>query len=155
MVPVNYLAVFFAAVLSMALGYAWYGPLFGKPWMKLMGITKESMKGMKGSDMQKLYGMQFVGSLVMAFVLSHVLVFASKYLGESGVSAGLQTGFWNWLGFVAPVTLGSVLWEGKSWKLWLLNNGYYLVTLMAMGTVLAVWNNVFLTSKLQAHIVML
>lgn len=35
--------------------------------------------------------------------------------------------------------LGAVLWEGKSWALWLLMNAYYLVVLPAMGTILAVW----------------
>jgi hypothetical protein len=139
MVPVNYLAILAAAVLSMALGAMWYGPLFGKPWMMLMGVSRENMKGMKPNDMMKLYGIQFVGSLVMAFVLSHALVFASTYLQTSGVSSGLQTGFWNWAGFVAPVTLGSVLWEGKSWKLWALNNSYYLVSLIAMGVLLSLW----------------
>ncbi len=139
MVPVNYVAILVAAMLSMALGYAWYGPLFGKPWMKLVGMSKESMKGIKPNEMTKLYGIQFVGSLLMAFVLSHALVFASAYLGTNGVSAGIQTGFWNWLGFVAPVTVGSVLWEGKSWKLWCLNNSYYLVSLLAMGVLLSLW----------------
>lgn len=139
MVPVNYLAIVVAAVLSMVIGSVWFGPLFGKPWMKLMGMSKESMKDMKPQAMMKLYGIQFVGSLFMAFVLAHSLVFAKAYLGESGISAGLQTGFWNWAGFVAPVTLTSVLWEGKSWKLWLLNNGYYLVLLCSMGVLLALW----------------
>lgn len=139
MVPVNYLAVVGAAVLSMFLGFLWYGPLFGKPWMKLMGWTKESMKGMKSSDMSKMYGLQFIGSLVMAFVLAHALIFAAAYLHESGISAGLQTGFWNWLGFIAPVTVGGVLWERMPWKLWLLNNSYYLVSLCAMGVLLALW----------------
>lgn len=139
MVPINYLAVLGAAILSMIIGYLWYGPLFGKSWMKLMGLTKESMTGMKSNEMAKLYGIQAVGSLFMAFVLSHALIFAAAYLNESGISAGLQTGFWNWLGFVAPVTVGSVLWERKSWKLWALNNAYYLVTLCAMGILLALW----------------
>src|SRR5258706_5014894 len=139
MVPVNYLAVLVAALLSMVLGSLWYGPVFGKPWMKMVGMSKGCMKDMKPGDMGKLYGIQFVGSLFMAFILAHALVFASAYLGESGVSAGLQTGFWNWLGFVAPVTLTSVLWEGKSWKLWLLNNGYYLTLLCMMGVLLALW----------------
>ena len=139
MVPVNYVAVLAAAILSMIIGSLWFGPLFGKQWMKLMNFKKQDMKGMKSSDMAKLYGVQFVGSLFMAFVLSHALVFAATYLRESGVSAGLQTGFWNWIGFIAPVTVGSVLWEGKSWKSWLFNNAYYLVSLCAMGMLLAVW----------------
>ncbi len=104
-----------------------------------MGMTKESMKGFKNSDMAKLYGIQLLGSLVMAFVLAHTIVFAMAFLGSTGISAGLQTGFWNWLGFVAPTTLASVLWEGKSWKLYALNNAYYLVLLSVMGVLLALW----------------
>ena len=144
-VPINYLAVIVSTIASMALGFVWYGPLFGKQWAGLMGWTKESMMDMnahlkdRGLSMNKIYAIQAVGSLIMAFVLSHALVFASTYLHESGVSAGLQTGFWNWLGFVAPVTIGVVLWEGKPWKLWFLLSGYWLVNLLVMGVILALW----------------
>jgi len=41
----------------------------------------------------------------MSYVLAHELIFASVYLKVSGVSAGLMCGFFNWLGFIAPVTL--------------------------------------------------
>lgn len=34
---------------------------------------------------------------------------------------------------------GVVLWEGKSWKLWFLNNAYHLVVLTVMGVILALW----------------
>ncbi len=138
-VPINYLAVVGAAMVSMFVGYVWYGPLFGKLWMKEMGMSKDKMDKAMKNGMGKSYGLMFVGSLVMSFVLAHATVFASSYLKVEGVSAGLMSGLWNWLGFIAPVTLGSVLWEGKSMKLWMLNNGYYLVTLLAMGTLLAVW----------------
>ena len=138
-VPVNYTAVLSAAIASMVIGFLWYGPIFGRMWMKLSGITADKMNAAKQKGMGKSYAMMFVGSLVMAYVLQHALFFASTYLGAYGASAGLVAGFWNWIGFVAPVTLGTVLWEGKPWKLWLLNNGYYLVTLSVMGIILAVW----------------
>jgi hypothetical protein len=32
---VNFLAILAAAVANLLLGFLWYGPLFGKPWMKL------------------------------------------------------------------------------------------------------------------------
>lgn len=89
--------------------------------------------------MQKLYALAFVGALVMSYVLAHSLVFASNYTGTYGISAGLMVGFWSWLGFIAPVTLGSVLWENKSWKLWAFNNAYQLVNLFIIGVILALW----------------
>ena len=141
-VYVNYLAVLIAAIANMALGFLWYGPLFGKTWMALMGMTKEQMEAGKAkmkSEGWKIYGLAFIGSLVMAYVLSHSLTFASSYLQMTGLQAGLMVGFWSWLGFVAPVTLGTVLWEGKPWKLWILINGYYLVALLIMGSILVYW----------------
>ena len=86
-----------------------------------------------------LYGIQAVGALLMAFVMSHAFIFASTYLQTSGIAAGLQAGFWNWLGFIAPVTVGMVLWEGKPWKLWMIVAGYWLVTMCTMGVILALW----------------
>jgi hypothetical protein len=138
-VPINYLAVVVAAIANMVIGFVWYGPLFGKTWMKLSGSTPEKIDSAKASGMGKTYLLAFVGSLIMSNVLAHALVFAAAYFEMSGISAGLMSGFWNWLGFIAPVTLGAVLWEGKSWALWLLMNGYYLVSLLVMGMILSVW----------------
>ncbi len=139
MVPVNYLAVVVSTIVMMGLGYMWYGPVFGKQWRALMGFTKESMEAAKKKGMGKSYAIMALGALAMSFVLSHSLVFASTYLHTSGVAAGLQVGFWNWLGFVVPVSMGTVLWEGKPWKLWFINAGYYLVGLLLIGVLLALW----------------
>ena len=138
-VPVNYLAVLVAAASSIVLGFLWYGPLFGKVWMAQMGITKESMSSVKQGEMMKSYVLMTIGSLLMAYVLSHSLTFASTYTQTTGYLAGVMVAFWTWLGFVAPVTLSSVLWEKKSWKLWCINAGYYLVSLKIMGVILALW----------------
>lgn len=137
---INYLAVVVAAVASMVLGFLWYGPVFGKPWMQLMGFTKESIEKMKGKGMGKTYAFMAIGSLVTAFVLAHALTFASAYTETTGVAAGLMVGFWNWLGFVAPVQMGAQLWEGKPWKLFLITSGFYLVSLCVEGVILALWS---------------
>lgn len=141
MVPINLFAVIASAVVMMIIGFLWYGPLFGKPWSKMMGwgeMTPEKMKEMQKKAMPG-YAISFVGSLLMAFVFAHALVFADTYLNMSGVNAGLQGAFWNWLGFIVPVTVGVVLWEEKPWTLWFINAGYYLVSLAAMGIILSLW----------------
>lgn len=139
MVTINYLAVLVAAIASMVVGSLWYGPLFSKPWMRLSGLTREHMEKAKAKGMGKLYALAFVGSLLMAYILSHFIEFASAYMGVEGVSVGLSTGFWTWLGFVVPITMGVVLWEGKSWKLWFINSFYYLANLFIMGAIIAGW----------------
>lgn len=60
-------------------------------------------------------------------------------MNVSGIMGGLQAGWWNWLGFVAPTTVGMVLWEGKPWKLWIITAGFYLLSLLLMGVILGAW----------------
>jgi hypothetical protein len=140
MVPVNYWAVVASAIVMMILGALWYGPLFGKEWARLMGLKiPEKMSEKERQVMMRSYGLMALGALIMSFALAHIVVFAENYLRVSGVWGGLQAGFMSWLGFVAPVTLGTVLWEGKPWKLWFINVGYYLVGLLVIGVLLSIW----------------
>lgn len=138
-VILNYWAILAAAIASMVIGALWYGPVFGKFWMTLSGVDPKKIEADKKNGMGKLYAINFVGSLFMSYVLANALIFASAYTNITGLGSGLMTGFFNWIGFVAPVTLGTVLWESKPWKLWFLNNGYYLLTLVIMATILAYW----------------
>lgn len=136
-VDINLAAVFGAAIASMVLGFLWYGPLFGKQWMSLMGwkkLSKAQMDKMKEAG-KKSYALAFIGALVMSYVLAHFV----DYTGAVTAVEGAQTGFWVWLGFVATVMLGMVLWEGKPWKLYYLNAAYQLVSLLVMGVLLAIW----------------
>jgi len=139
-IPINYMAILVASVVAMVIGFIWYGPLFGKPWSKLMGwgeMTPEKMKEMQKKAMPA-YIVSFIGFLVMGYALAHALVFLSAYFNVSGPSIGLMAGFWSWLGFVVPVTLGAVLWDGKPLTLWFINASYYLVVLLAMGYIFSV-----------------
>lgn len=137
-VDVNYLAVLAGGIVSMILGALWYGPLFSKQWIALSGITLEKMEEGK-KKMVTGYLITFIGALLMTYLFSHILAFAQSYMDKEGLMSGLSTGFWIWIGFVAPVTLGSTLWEGKPWKLYFLNNGYNLIQLLLIGMILAIW----------------
>jgi hypothetical protein len=134
MIDLNFLAILAAAFASHVLGFIWYGPLFGKLWMQLSNISNEDMERAKVKGMWKIYLQSFIGSLVMAFVLN-------IFIGDIGIGVGigLVVGFLAWLGLVAPVTLGGVLWEGRSYLLWLLSNSYYLISLLIMGMILGGW----------------
>ena len=136
-VVINIWAVLVAGVAYMVLGFLWYSPLlFGKQWMKMMGITQKHQEENK-QNMTKTMGLSFLGSLVMAYVLAHVL----SYTGAITVAQGMQGGFWVWLGFVATTGLNDFLFtvKPKPWSLYLINQGYLLVSLLVMGAVLAVW----------------
>lgn len=125
--------VIIAAVINMGLGAFWYSMSgFGKSWMKLSGLSKEDLDQAKKKGMAMSYALATIGSLVLAYVFAHVLAYSEA----TTVAEGLQGAFWMWLGFVAVVLMGSILWEGKSWKLFAINSGYYLVSLLIMSVVL-------------------
>lgn len=139
MVPVNYFAVLVAAIVAIVLGILWYGVLFGKQWMELLGATPDQLQKAREKGKSKEYTIQAFAALVMSYMLQHAVVFTSAYLSLSGVAAGVFVGVGAWMGFAAPVTLGMVLWEGKSWKYGGIVSGYYLATFIVMATILSVW----------------
>ncbi len=132
----NWLAVLVSAIASMILGWLWYGPLFGKVWINMMGFTKKDMDAAKKKGMAKSYLLMFISALVTASVIS-ILV---GMTGTSDAIGGMILGFWVWLGFVATITLSSVLWEGKKFSLWFLNNAYNLINLLIIGAILGFWH---------------
>ncbi len=144
LIPINWWAIIVTTVVSFALGNLWFGPLFGSAWIKITtGMTMEEAKAKMMADgkkaMMKSMILVVIGAIITNFVLLHNVTFGSAYLHIVGVSAGLQAGFWNWLGFIAPITLGGVLWENRPWKYWFIIAGYYLVVLLINGVILAVW----------------
>ncbi len=128
----NYLAILVAAIANYALATIWYGAVFAKTWRRLTGITD-----MKAAPLSMV--LVFIGSLVLSFVLYHSIVFGNAYLRMGGVAGGMMGGLFGWLGYIAPVTLATKLFEKKPWGLWLLDNSFWLVSLLVMGVILSVW----------------
>ncbi len=129
MIQVNYIAVLSAGLSAMVVGSVWYGPLFGKEWMKLIGIKKEDINK---SEMPKLYGIMFIGALVEAYVLSHFI----HYAGAVGFFLGAKTGLWAWLGFVATTMIGNYMFAKRPIRLYYIDAGYALANLLVMGAIL-------------------
>ena len=130
MIQVNYVAVVLAAIAAMVVGGIWYGPFFGKAWMKLVGVSKESINK---AEMPKLYGIMFIGALVEAYVLSHFI----HYAGAVGPILGAKTGLWAWLGFVATTMIGNYMFAKRPMKLYYIDAAYALVNLVVMGAIIA------------------
>lgn len=134
-VAVNYLAVLVAAIVGFFVGFVWYAqPVFGKMWMQWSGISDKKMK-----DGKKSMGLLMLGGFISQLVMAYVIAMLVGFTGATTFVTGMITAFWAWLGFVATVLLGSVLWEGKPFKLYILNAAHYIVVMALMGGILAVW----------------
>ena len=126
---VNLLAVIVAALIPMIVGSIWYGPLFGKQWMKLAGVKEV---GMGKDGMTKFYALMLVSSLVLSYVLARFVI----GMGAMDAGSGALVGLWAWLGFVVAVKLSEYVSDGRSMNLYYMDVAYRLVTFLLMGVVL-------------------
>lgn len=127
----NHLAILVSAFYQWILGALWYSLFFTKPWMALTGHVpgsrpKGAVAGMVSS---------FIGSLILSFVLAHVVLWS----GAEGHLMGLFIGFICWLGFIVPPIFSETIYEQRSYKLFAINAGYWLVALLGSGALLAAW----------------
>lgn len=133
----SYLTILGCGILSMIIGGLWYGPLFGKLWMEILGATEMDVE--KRKEMQKeagkLYFIQFLLTLMQ-------LYFLNSYI-QAGETTGLMNALTIWLAFVMPTIAGSSMWTNDStkvrWTKFLIQSGYQLVMLAIYGVILGLW----------------
>lgn len=135
---INYLTVLVCAVAAMGLGAVWYGPLFGKKWMEIVGAT--AMDEARRKEMQrgavKLYVVQFLLTLFQVWVLAY-------YIAGWTEASGLGNALWIWAAFIVPTVAAGAMWNNDStkisWARFLIQGGYQLAIFVIFGLVLGMW----------------
>jgi len=127
------LGVILAAASAFVVGGAWYAPgTFLPRWQKITGTDDAHMKKAFGSAM----GIDAVAALVLAYVLAHFISYTDQVNGVSGISGGLATAFWAWLGFSATTILVNTALDKRDKGIILIQAGERLVTFLLMGLIL-------------------
>jgi len=129
-IHINYWAVLVSTVLAFVLGSLWYGPLFGKAWMKEMNFTEEELKK---ANMVKIFGTAFVLNIIISLNLAAFL--GPKADFAFGLFAGAAAG----IGWVAASLGITYLFGRKSLKLFFIDAGYQAVIYTLMGGILGAW----------------
>ena len=130
----NHYAILVSALILWFLGAIWYSPvLFSKPWAAAVNLKMD-----EASKKRMLPGMisSFIGDLFVALVLAHVV----QWSGATTWCWGVFIGFLCWLGFVASPAFPQGIYEGRPFKLFSINAGYWLIGLGGIGALLAVWH---------------
>lgn len=131
------MAVGVAAVAAFILGFLFHGPVSGKLWMKLANVQPTGNE--KFSDMIPQMLWNLLSNFVTAYVLAvmYLFVSSSPLSGGAGVWTGVVSALWIWIGFLVTTTSVEVIWMGRSVKLWLFECACSLVTMVAMGAIIA------------------
>lgn len=131
---INFWPVLVSALALWFLGALWYSPvLFAKPWMAALGIVPNP--DMKNKMMLSGMIASLVGDLVMAFIMLHFIIWSHV----CSFAGGAFIGFISWLGVFAATQVAQGIYEGKPFKLFLINGAYFLIGMAGMGGLLAVW----------------
>ena len=127
---VSFWWMFLSAFVYFGIGSIWYSQAgFIKPWMKELGIKP-------GGEMKGLAQLM-VGSFVLTLVLVVVEAYFVHVTKSPNWINGAYLGAKLWVGFIASTTLINALYEKRSKKLWMIDQGYHLVGLLVAGAILA------------------
>jgi hypothetical protein len=121
----NYFAIVAAAAVAWVFGAAWYSAL-GRFWrgaLDMQGEPKVPVVPMIVS---------FLAELLMAYVLAGLI----SHLGGPNVKAGLLSGFFCWVGFVATTTITNYAYQGKRPLVMLIDAAHWLGVLLLEGLVI-------------------
>lgn len=136
-VEVNMAGVFLAAVASMIFGGIWFSqPVFGKTWMKLVGLDfKKSQKGLPKALVQGA-----ICALLTAYVLAHVAFLSNQFFQNSFMSDAVSTAFWVGLGFSVTTVVALNAFEQRDKKLTVTTAAHQLVGFLIMGVVIGAFH---------------
>lgn len=114
----DWLAVVVGAIIFMAVGYFWYGTLFGEQWSAGTGIPAES--GTPATD-------KLIAMFVYSFVVSGGINFWGVLDGdiEHSLIMGIVFGFF----FIGAASYAGVVWEKRSRSVWMINTLFVFVSI--------------------------
>lgn len=132
MVTIDPIPVVLGVLGYQVLGFVWYGPVFGSQWMDAMGFGEDEGP----EDASTLgYLLTTVGALVAVLALAVLIDWTNATTWTKGLMIGALAG----VGFVATTGLQAIPFEDQHPRVYLLNVGYNVLALAAIGVLLAVW----------------
>lgn len=137
MIEVNIIAILIALVANFIFGFLWYTPLFGKAWAKEMHMDTTQ----RPPTSVFVRGLLFmaIGNFLMAYVFAHNIAawsFVPDMADTPKMTNVMMSAFFTWLGFFLPGDLSRVAWEKHSWKLFMINTVYHLISLVIAALIL-------------------
>lgn len=127
-ITINFLGVLIAAAAYFLLGTLWYSQkVFGDVWKRHEGLHPETYRPRVGA---------YIGEFVIALIIAYVMAALLYLTRTEGAVEGLILAFWVWLGFIATTQISAVLWSKKTFKGFLIHDGFILLGFLLIGAIL-------------------
>ena len=158
--PTNFYMIFVAALIPFILGALWYGPLFGKSWMKVNGFTEEYLA--KG-NMPLIFGVSYLFCVMFCLMFSSLVIHQTSVYGlmapevaEAGSAIhkdmvqffekygdrhrtfghGVAHGLFFSIFIALPMIGVNALFERRGWKYTMIHWGYWTTSAILIGGLL-------------------
>ena len=130
---INHAAVWVCVVLSFVLGFLWYGPLFGDPWMAMVGLDLETIEA--NPPGAAIWITNVISSVIPFYVLAWLYTKLDVRSGLRGAGIALLIAFS--FDFLARMT--SDLFAQAPYGLAWITGGFDMVILAVSGFILGIW----------------
>jgi hypothetical protein len=118
-------------VLSIFLGMLWYSPLFaGNMWVKAYKLDTKKLKPS---------AKHYVGNMLLTFVTAFILAIFIDQFQILDWQSALVFALFLWVGFIATTHFCGVIWANKPLVVYFIDVTYYLVSIVMMSVLLAIW----------------
>jgi hypothetical protein len=145
----NPVAIVVAVVAAVALGFVWYGALFGKKWQALVGLTDAQLQN---ANMAVTFGSMIFNTFVIAIALNLVINAMALYaaivygpdsfiittFGQSTAVFGALVGLFVGGAFMFTSYTTTYLFAQMRKKLLLIDAGYQVTICVLMGFIIGV-----------------
>lgn len=129
----NYLAILIAAIACFLLEAGWYS-YFMDPWLNGIGRTRQWLMS-QGVNPALQYGTALIAAVLVATAISCV----TQLTGAQTAFRGIKVAVLLWLGFVLPIWATEYVFEVRTYALFAINTGIWLVGMVMMGAIVGAW----------------
>ena len=130
---INHLAVFVCVILLHVIGFLWYGPLFGRTWMNMVGLNPESTQS--GAGEAGLWITNFIATLAPVYLLAWLFTKLDVTSGLRGAALAFVITFCM---HHLPVMSGN-MFAGEHYALAWITGGFSLIGMSISGFILGAW----------------
>jgi hypothetical protein len=129
----NYLAITVAAIANFLFEAVWYS-YFYQAWLDGIGRTQQFID-QSGVSLP----LQFTTALLASAVIAGAISCVVQLTGEQTALRGIRVAVLLWLGFVLTTWATEYAFEVRTYKLFAINTGFWLLGMMLMGAIVGAW----------------
>lgn len=128
----NFLAIIVSSVIYFAFGSVWFGPLFGKSWLRLVGLslTEEDKK-----NALFIFTKTFILDFVITFSTALIILLTQS----DNIIDALKVSIIIGLGFIIAPFLGNYMYAKRSMRLFLIESCYHVICIIVVSIILTLW----------------